>query len=214
MLTSSWMIGPPGQTGSRRNRSWPWHAGGLRRGFTLVELSIVMLVMGMMTIILISMARSFSMLRTSQEEAQTLAQIYTFARRAAIKSGDTVSLDLDLDAETYVLYRVDRSGRKPEKKPIFEERSLSGANSLVETVSTSGVRVATGHVVIPFFPDGTTEEVSILLGTGPGVDVKKTIVFPRFSVSARVEEGEVLPDAMPDEETAADEKRLLDREAR
>lgn len=213
MPTSSLMIGPPGLSGSR-NRAGLRSARRLRRGFTLVELSIVMLVMGMMMALLISMARTFSMLRTSQEEAQTLAQVYTFARRAAIKSGDTVSLDLDMDAESYILYRMDRSGPRAEKKPIFEERRLSSSNSLVEVISTSGARIAAGHVVIPFFPDGTTEEVSILLGSGPGVDVKKTVLFPRFSVSARVEEGEVLPDAMPDAETAAEEKLLLDREAR
>jgi len=68
-----------------------------RHGLTLIEMAIVLLVMSMVTSVLVWMLRSFSTLRTGTDEAQALSQVYTFARRAAIKSGETVFLELNLD---------------------------------------------------------------------------------------------------------------------
>jgi prepilin-type N-terminal cleavage/methylation domain-containing protein len=179
-----------------------------RRGMTLIELSVVLLVITMVMGILVWMLRSFATLRSTADEAEALSQVYTFARRSAIKSGDTVYLEINLDDESYLVYRIDRSGRRPEKKTILDRRALSSRNSIVAVVSPLGGRINSGTVTLPFLYDGTTEEVSIYLGPDPAVD--KTVHFPRFSAAAIIEEGETLPESMPGDDGNAREKDRLE----
>ncbi|MBW7859185.1 MAG: prepilin-type N-terminal cleavage/methylation domain-containing protein [Leptonema sp. (in: Bacteria)] len=165
-----------------------------RRGLTLIELSIVLLIFVILIPILFSVASNFSTLRSSETEADSLSKIYTFARRAAIKSGETVYLELNFEENYYLLYRLNRNDEEIEKKPILDKHSLASRNGLVAVVSPLGGRVNSGVVTLPFFFDGTTEEVSIYLGSDSIID--KTVYFPRFSVSAKVENGETLPEAL------------------
>ncbi|PKL32511.1 MAG: hypothetical protein CVV45_12350 [Spirochaetae bacterium HGW-Spirochaetae-10] len=182
-----------------------------RRGMTLIEVSVVLLVITMVMGFLVWMLQSFATLRTTADEAEALSQAYTFARRAAIKSGETVYFEMHLEEENYSIYRMDRSGKEPEKKTILEKRTLSSRNSLVAIVSPLGGRINTGTITLPFYYDGTTEEVSIYLGSDPSIDT--TVHFPRFAVSGIIEEGETLPESMPgDDEDVREKERLEEKE--
>lgn len=165
-----------------------------RHGLTLIELSIVLLIFVILIPVLFSVASNFSTLRSSETEAESLSKIYTFARRAAIKSGETVYLEFNFEENYYLLYRLKRDDDEVEKKPILDKHTLASRNGLVAIVSPLGGRVNSGIVTLPFFFDGTTEEVSIYLGSDSMID--KTVHFPRFSVSAKVESGETLPEAL------------------
>lgn len=175
---------------------------------TLIEVSVVLLVITMVMGFLVWMLQSFTTLRSAADEAGAISQAYAFARRAAIKSGETVYFEMDLDGESYSVYRLDRSGKELEKKTILEKRTLSSRNSLVAIVSPSGGRIHTGTITLPFYYDGTTEEVSIYLGSDPAID--KTVHFPRFAVSGIIEEGETLPESMPDDDVETGEKDRLE----
>jgi len=105
---------------------------------------------------------------------------------------------------------MDRSGEEAKKQEILEKRSLSSRNGLVAVVSPLGGRNTTGIVTLPFYFDGTTEEVSIYLGDDPTID--KTIHFPRFAVSAVIEDGETLPESMPADDDDVKERDRLEEQ--
>lgn len=182
-----------------------------RQGLTLIEVSIVLLILTTVMGLLLGMLRSFSSLRSAQDEGEALAQAYTMARRTAIMSGETVYLELNLDEETYHAYRMERKGQEVQKEIFLKERTLSSRNSLVAIVSPLGGRITAGVVTLPFYSYGRTEEVSIHLGEESSI--KRTVHFPAFGVVGRIEEGETLPESMPmDDDDVREEDRLKETE--
>ncbi|HNJ04037.1 MAG TPA: hypothetical protein PLB73_07295, partial [Leptospiraceae bacterium] len=79
-----------------------------------------------------------------------------------------------------------------KEKEVIKERSLSAANSLVAVQVGSSNRQDRGKLVVKMYPDGSSDELMIFLGPGPGADIKYTVLFSRYG-KAEAAKGEKEP---------------------
>ena len=177
---------------SRQHRIRARFAGSLppsRRGLTLVEMGIVIMVMLVTIMILGSIASNFAFLKTSAGEAEVLRDSLVFCRSAAIKSNQTSYVEFDLDEETYRAFRYVRTKEELEEKVFLKKKQLSGFNSLVAIAVATGARITTGKVTVPFSPEGVAEELAIYIGEEG--NIKATVLYSRYGNEAQIHSGEV-----------------------
>ncbi len=155
------------------------------RGLTIVEMAIVLFIMSLMLIIVFSLVRTFSVFKTTQDEAEILKDMYMFAKRSAIKSGQIVYMDINIDENKYIIYRKER--KEELKDQILVERNLFFTNKIIYLKLHSGKKIDYGKVTIYFYPQGFNDEVSIYLGSGN--HIKKTIIFPRYGRYSIIKSG-------------------------
>ena len=172
---------------NRRRRIIP--RSRARQGLTLVEMSIVIVVVMITLMMLGSIASNFAVLKSSKDEAEILRDSLVFCRRAAIKSNQTSYLELDLDEETYRAFRYMRNEGELKEKVFLKKRTLSGFNSLVSIAVATGSRIKSGKVTIPFSPQGAAEELAIYLGEEG--NIKATVIYSRYGQEAIFEKGEI-----------------------
>ncbi len=163
------------------------HAGN-RRGLTLVEMSIVIVVIMITLLMLGSIASNFTFLKTSTDEAEILRDSLVFCRSSAIKSNQTSYLEIDLDQESYRAYRFMRTDGKLVEKDFLSKRTLSGFNSLASVAVATGKRITSGKITVPFSPEGVAEELAIYIGDEG--NIKATVIFSRYGQEALVKKGE------------------------
>ncbi len=158
-----------------------------RRGLTLVEMAIVLLVMGVVLAVITSMISSIPNLRSTETEAETLQGNFRRARNTALFTNSTFYLEFDLDENKYRGYLIERVDEQSEEKEKFKH-SLAASNGLVAvSVGLSG-RVQTGKVTVTFQPDGTAEQVAVYLGEAPLAS--QTVILNRYGGGTTVVEGE------------------------
>ncbi|MCE9600119.1 MAG: prepilin-type N-terminal cleavage/methylation domain-containing protein [Spirochaetia bacterium] len=150
-----------------------------RKGLTLIELSVVMFVMSIIIVILGSLYSRFSLFKSTQDEATLLRDSLSFARSAAIRSNEIIYVQFNLDEETYRAFRK-QSGEKDEiiEKDLIKVRNLSSGNSIVAIQVGSTMRQNKGKVDLRMYPDGSSEELMILMGPDP--EIKNTVLFSRY----------------------------------
>ena len=159
----------------------------MRPGFTLVELAIVLLVMGVLLAVITSMVSSIPNLRSTETEAETSQGNLQSAWYTALFTNSTFYLEFDLDENKYRGYLIERIHEKTEEKEKFEH-SLASSNGLVAvSVGLSG-RVQTGKVTVTFQPDGTAEQVAVFLGEPPLAS--QTVILNRYGGFTKVLDGE------------------------
>lgn len=158
-----------------------------RSGMSLIEMAIVILVISVLTAGLAAMLNSFSILRNSVEEGEMLKADVLSSRTAAIKSNQNVYLELNLDEESYRVYRFDRDVNLKEEI-VIKPRSLSFLNSIVAVSTGSSNKITEKIITIPFLPDGSSQETAIYLGTAD--EIKSTIFIHRYGNSVEVFKGE------------------------
>lgn len=157
-----------------------------RKGLTIVEMAIVLFIMSLMLVIIFSLVRTFSVFKTSQDEAEILKDMYLFAKRSAVKSGQIVYMDLNIDENKYIIYRKER--KEELKDQILVERNLFFTNKIVYLKLHSGKKIDYGKVTLYFYPQGFNDEVYIYLGSDS--NIKKTIIFPRYGKYGIIKGGE------------------------
>lgn len=171
----------PGSTSRKRL------ASAFRGGFTLVEMAIVLMVMGVVLAVLTSLISSIPNLRSTETEAETLAGNFQRARNTALFTNSTFYLEFDLDKNSYRGYLMQRINGKVEENEKFDH-SLAASNGLVGiSVGLSG-RVETGKVTVSFLPDGTAEQVAVFLGEPPLPS--KTVILNRYGGNTEIHTGE------------------------
>ncbi|HMU85618.1 MAG TPA: hypothetical protein PKN93_17060 [Leptospiraceae bacterium] len=151
-----------------------------------------MAVMGIILTVLVSLYRQFSVFKSTQDEATMLRDALLFSRSTAIRSNDIIYVAFDLDEEKYHSYRKVREQDEIKEKEVIKERSLSAANSLVAVQVGSSNRQDRGKLVVKMYPDGSSDELMIFLGPGPGADIKYTVLFSRYG-KAEAAKGEKEP---------------------
>lgn len=164
-------------------------SGPLRRGLTLVEMSIVIVVTMITLMVLGSIASNFAFLKSSKDEAEILRDSLVFCRSSAIKSNQTAYVEFDLDEESYRAFRYVRTEGELEEKEFLKKRTLSGFNSIVAVSVATGSRITSGKVRVPFSPEGVAEEMAVYLGEEG--DIKATVIYSRYGQEAVFHKGEV-----------------------
>ncbi|MCB1139620.1 MAG: prepilin-type N-terminal cleavage/methylation domain-containing protein [Leptospiraceae bacterium] len=159
----------------------------LRQGFTLVEMAIVLLVMGVVLAVITSLISSIPNLKSTETEAETLAGNFQRARNTALFTNSTFYLEFNLDENTYRGYLIERVDGEAREKEKFDH-SLASSNGLVAiSVGLSG-RVETGKVRITFLPDGSAEQVAVYLGEPPLAS--QTVIMNRYGGTTKILKGE------------------------
>lgn len=167
-----------------------------RRGMTLVETVVVIGVVAALMGIMASAFSSLPVFQSTEDEAEILQQNLLFARQAALKSNRVVFLELNIEEDSYRMYRIDRNDEGVEESPIGKERSLSFTHSIVSVQAGAAETLSEGSISIPFQPDGTSEQVYIYLGPNP--EITRTVVNPKYGNRVEVVKGEATLDLESD----------------
>jgi Tfp pilus assembly protein FimT len=159
-----------------------------RKGVTIVEMAIVIFLMSLLLSIVFSLVQNFSIFKTTEGEAGILKDMYSLAKRTAIKSGQIIYMEFDLDENRYIIYRKIRN-KELENQPIVE-RKLFITNRIIYIKTFSGQRIDSGKLTINFYPQGFNDEIYIYFGSEN--NIKNTVIYPRYDKYAIIKKGEYL----------------------
>lgn len=149
-----------------------------RKGVTLVEIAVVLMVIALLFTIVASMLSNIALLQSADDEAVLIKKVLLFSRKSAVRSNRKVHVEFNLDDEKYRAYRMDRSQDKPKEDVIVKSRSLSSSNGIMAIASADGKRITEGTITLNISPLGTGEETAIYLGNG--TEIKATVIFHKF----------------------------------
>jgi prepilin-type N-terminal cleavage/methylation domain-containing protein len=129
-----------------------------RSGFTLIELVFVAIVLGVVTVSI--MPRFQSRWQRLQEErsAFAVAQSLRAARSLAVSRSQPMAWVLDAEAGRMWIEQDDGSAKRVAGR-------LGSSKRLPEAVTIQAVQDDKSVERIRFFPDGTTEATTLLIGT-------------------------------------------------
>ncbi|MCS7205512.1 MAG: prepilin-type N-terminal cleavage/methylation domain-containing protein [Leptospiraceae bacterium] len=157
----------------------------ITKGLTIIELSVVLLIISLVLSILFSMVSQFSIFKTKQDEAEILKDIYRFAKSSSTRSGQIIYVEFDLENQRYSIYRKVRNKETIENQNLIE-RELFLTNRILFIRNPYQNEVSSGIYTIQFFPNGVNDEVYIYLGGGD--KISKTIIFPRYGKEAIIKD--------------------------
>lgn len=160
-------------------------AAASRRGLTLFEQVIVLLVMGILLSVFASLIASTDLFQSETDQAETLSGQFWFCRSKAIKSNITVRFVFDLNEDSYRAYYIDRDQEEPTEVELVEPTDLPMRGIQVQ----GGARVTEGPVLISFLPDGVADQVAVFLGEDDE-EIQATVVLSRYLNEAHIFEGE------------------------
>lgn len=144
-------------TGSEPVGFPPRRAAGFTRGFTLVELTIVMFVLGtIMAVVSPYFVHYYHQARVDAA-ARELGTATQLARLQAVTRQQTVWLEFDLDRQMYWISRADPQTAMSDEQllAVFE---LPGTVRLAAVQTAEGLPRDAGRVAARFFPNGTCDE--------------------------------------------------------
>ncbi len=194
--------------------------GTTKRGFTLLEIMIVLALVGIFTAIAIPTFRSITGSKLKSSANQMLGLIRDTYARASL-SGKTARIVFDLETNEYwveesadnVIVKSQKEEeieqeereRDPEavkniKNPDFKavEDELGQKQKLPEDVYFRSVwidrfeeRVTKGQVALYFFPDGFTEEAQIVLSDDPAGNRLYDLIVEPLTGTVLIEDHEL-----------------------
>lgn len=161
------------QRGDARRRAPLAGADRARRGFTLLELALALMIMGILLTLAIPRLPGLS--RTDLEaSADRLASTMTYLADEASLRGRIYKLTLDLDNERWkvsalaVFARTDGQPTRPEFREDPDDplaRSVELPPGVVlDAVVDAGGETSSGERAVFFLPEGLSENVDVRLG--------------------------------------------------
>jgi general secretion pathway protein H len=168
-----------------------WKAGGCNnRGFTLIELVIVMLVLGIVAAI--TMPRVGGML-DRQNMRRTINVVRGTARylqaRAALTKR-TYRLTLDLDKQTLSACYLTEESCQKEHNRVLRDYDFPPTVQVLDIVNLAGEKTEEGEVGTHFYPSGDAEP-SVIHLSGSGTE-RMTLMIEPFTGRLKVLEGYVV----------------------
>ena len=157
-------------------------------GFTLIEVSVVILVISILLYVFSSLLSNISILKSSEDEADLLRKNILFCNKTAILSNEVIYLELNLDDESYRSYRMEREEGVVTEEEIVQPRSLSSFHSIIAVSINGGSKVTEKMITIPFTPDGISQELAIYMGPEP--EISYTILIHKYGSKAEIVKGE------------------------
>jgi general secretion pathway protein H len=193
-----------GETGKGRNAFSLFAASPLRRfadslvllppraGFTLLELSLVLFILGLLTTILIPRLGDLDGARL-EASAKRLAALARYLNGEAAFRGHVYRLSYDFNQRTYAV-QVLRPSRETadfvlDQSPLSRPVQLPANITFADIRVPSRGRVNTGQVFTHFYPQGYTDPTVIHLRDRR--DRIATVMIPPITGEAQVYEGYV-----------------------
>ncbi len=177
-----------------------------RRGFTLVELMVVLTIGGALLLLAYNMLTSFMQARLSGSQDIAFEGYFQDARRQALILAKTLTLEINFDKKTFGLreydprlelnpdaslqqlaemkrYRQDREWDRdkakedaPKPKWVNPERKIPTV--LTKILSSSGLELTGPIIYIHFYPTGNSDSVILQFGdTNPSY-----VYIPRYNL--------------------------------
>jgi prepilin-type N-terminal cleavage/methylation domain-containing protein len=177
-----------------------------QRGFTLIELMVVLVIGGSLLLLAYNLLTSFMQARLSGNQDLAFEGYFQDARRQALILAKTLTLEVNLDKKTFGLrefdsrlelnpdaalqqladvkrYRFERERDKekekeetPKPKWINSEQKLPTV--LTKILSSSGLELAGPIIWVHFYPTGNSDSVILQFG-----DNNPNFVYiPRFNL--------------------------------
>ena len=177
-----------------------------RRGFTLIELMVVLTIGGALLLLAYNMLTSFMQARLSGSQDIAFEGYFQDARRQALILAKTLTLEINFDKKTFGLreydprlelnpdaslqqlaemkrYRTDREWDRdkakeeaPKAKWINPERKIPTV--LTKILSSSGLELTGPIIYIHFYPTGNSDSVILQFGdTSPNY-----VYIPRYNL--------------------------------
>ena len=139
-------------------------AGG-SRGYTLIELSIVVFLIGLMLLIAVPKVRESFFTDKLSSAARRLVGATRELRSLAVRDQVDQILQINLDQQSFWIYSVDMT---PEKKEEIKKQAsrLPGDVKFTDIYIAGKEKKTTGEVAIRFFSRGYVEPAVIHLAEG------------------------------------------------
>ncbi|MCK6556710.1 GspH/FimT family pseudopilin [Candidatus Binatia bacterium] len=154
---------------TRAKRLWRRQRGRGEAGFTLLEISLVVLILGVMLTLLLPRLRDPGRAELDAQ-ARRLMLVFRLLRSEAVLNGSAYRLNYDLDQQRYWAMPQEGGDLMDFARDMG---SLARGTQLVAPVGIADVvlptlvgKVAEGQVYTVFYPDGSVDPTVIHLGNG------------------------------------------------
>lgn len=159
-----------------------------RRGLTLIEIAVVVMIMG--TLLAFSITSISSFLKPGVSDvSEKLKAALVYCQKSAIIHNQAVIFQIDIDNNRYSAVRIVRNDSGVSEKKILDV-SLKNSGRIIDVVDIRGVKIDSGIVKIPFTYTGVSEDYSIHVGNE--YTVLKTVLNYRYNGKVVIKEGSVV----------------------
>lgn len=179
-------------------------AGSARRGFTLIEISVVVLIVALLlTSATVQLDRFLPSTRTEAGGRDLLSHL-DLARTHAIAKGLMYEFEFNLDESSYrIITPFDEDGkvaRDPELRTDLGRRRLPGGVRFGGIVDTGGELHERGSYRLRFDPQGSAEALSIYLENVAGEAYALTVQISALTGLSKIAEGKLAPVVVTEDE--------------
>ena len=158
-----------------------------RKGLTTIELIIVVAVIGFLFTITAVSIKNF-IVPSSKDTSAIVQSSLIFAYNHALLNHKTVFFQLDMEKQEYQVFRVEREDDGIREEPITKVVSLPFNNHIFAIVDFGGRKKTEGIIRIPYSHDGTSWDVTLLMGEEGSVS--KSIQVYRYGGKVYIKNGE------------------------
>lgn len=171
--------------------------GSTRAGFTLVEISVVVLILALMLTTATVRLDSYLPASRGESAARTLLSTIDLARTTAVSKGVVYQVELDLDKKRYrILTPYDKDGqlaRDPQDQRGLNWVELPPGVFFGAILSLSGETITEGSYFLPFDQRGSSEEIYIQIENESGENFALTATIQALTGGSSVKQGRFGP---------------------
>ncbi len=178
--------------------------GSPRAGFTLVEISVVVLILALMLTTATVRLDSYLPASRAESAARNLLSTIDLARTTAISKGVVYEVEMDLDGKRYrILTPYDRDGnlvRNREERRGLNWVELPSGVFFGTILTLSGGVVQSGTYYLPFDQIGSAEEVYIQIENEAGEGFALTAIVQALTGTSSVKQGREEPSLVTEQD--------------
>ena len=174
----------------------------IRKGFTLIELTIVVFLVGFLLSIVFSSVRNLFSSQVTPEVEVFTSSLKHYFKQAQLKNSNII-FELDIDNQNYTVkqnYFDEEEGLKEEE--IFK-KELSSNVEFISVIDVNGIVYDSGIIKIPFTYDGVGADYIIHIGQDR--EVENSIILYRYGGRVSIKSGKVETFEIKNKEDAVDE---------
>lgn len=136
-----------------------------KRGFTLMEVSVVILILALLSAAVIPRVVAMQQTQMEQEFRLELGALVTQAQYRARTSTDTIQISFDEAEQSFSIESVDAEGTESVVRTVAMPETISIASTRVGTTSSTS-----SEWTVQFFSDGSCQGGAIELNFGGRVE--------------------------------------------